>query len=77
MISPKRNTILVLKYFGRLITVRLYLINSRNKVVLVSKFVSSILYTNILHQRLKLVMGELINFCFNGVDKKIKWDRQI
>ena len=34
-------------------------------------FDSSTLYTNIPQQELKSVMGELINFCFSGEDKKI------
>ena len=45
-------------------------INSRNKAVSITTFDFSTLYTNISHHKLKSVMSELINFCFNGGDKE-------
>ena len=48
--------------------------NSRNKAISVSKPVSSILYTNIPNQKFKSDMGELIDFCFNDLEKTIHLD---
>ena len=40
--------------------------NLRNKEILISMFDFSILHANIPHHKLKLVMKELINVCFNS-----------
>ena len=45
-------------------------LNSRNKAISISIFDFSTLYTNMPHHRLKSVMGELINVCFNGGDQQ-------
>ena len=45
-------------------------LNSRNKTISISMFNFSILYANIPHDKLKSVMRELINFCFDGGEKE-------
>ena len=45
-------------------------LNSRGKTILISKFDLSTVYNIIPHQKIKSVMGELINFCFDGDDKE-------
>ena len=45
-------------------------LNSRSKAISISTFDFFTLYSNSPHDKLKLVIGELINFCFNGGDKE-------
>ena len=45
--------------------------NSTEKAISTSAFDFSDLYTNIPHRNLKSVVGELLNFCFNGGNKEL------
>ena len=45
------------------------LLNSRNKALSIAAYDFSILYTNIQHNKLENLMGELIDFCFKGREK--------
>ena len=45
-------------------------VNSRNSAILISTFDFSSLFINIPHHKLKSVIEELINFCFNGRNEK-------
>lgn len=45
-------------------------VNSRHSAILISTFDFSSLFINIPHHKLKSVIEELINFCFNGRNEK-------
>ena len=45
-------------------------VNSRHSAILISTFDFSSLFINIPHHKLKSVIEELVNFCFNGRNEK-------
>ena len=46
-------------------------LNSRNKALSIAAYHFSTLCTNIVHDKLKNLMRELINFCFTGGEKSL------
>ena len=46
-------------------------LNSRNNALPIATYGFSALYANILQNKLKNVMRELINFCFKGIGKQL------
>ena len=61
--TSKPNVILVSKHSGQL----------KNKVIFIPKFDLCTLYTNNPHQKLKSVMGELINVSFNSGNQEFSF----
>ena len=61
--TSKPTVILVSKHSGQ----------PKNKVIFIPKFDLCTLYTNNTHQKLKSVMGELINVSFNNGNQEFSF----